>query len=159
MLEPQWLRISLMICCGGEGRELFFCFGPCPDQNLQVATKGVYRAPFATITIAFARIFRVESVFGIGSSQKCCFGRFLHMFAFFLYVFAFCSPRALPWSWKSVPFGGVRGAEPPGRQGGFGRAACPPALGGPGGREPPRGSSPYFWKNISIRKYYLGYKL
>ena len=36
-------------------------FGPCPDQNFPVATKGVYRVPFATITISFARIFSVDS--------------------------------------------------------------------------------------------------
>ena len=35
-----------------------------------LATQGVYRAPFATITIAFARIFRVDSESGIESSQN-----------------------------------------------------------------------------------------
>ena len=48
----------------------FFCFLKYIFQNFQVATTGVYRAPFATITIAFARVFREDSESGIESSQN-----------------------------------------------------------------------------------------
>ena len=66
-------RRALDACFLSLSLALRFC---SPDRHPRgracpPATKGVYRAPFATITISFARIFRVDSESGIESSQKC----------------------------------------------------------------------------------------